>query len=116
MSWLSPRTVRGWFVLIVMGALLLSQLVSLALMVSQQTILRSSLHEIEALGRTESIVNLARNADEKMLRNIEITASSPSFIVSFDKEPSIRPQDSNTSLAASLARATAFPEEAVRVA
>ncbi len=116
MSWLSPRTVRGWFVLIVMGALLLSQLVSLALMVSQQTILRSSLHEIEALGRTESIVNLARNADEKMLRNIEITASSPSFIVSFDKEPSIRPQDSNTSLAASLARTTAFPEEAVRVA
>ena len=116
MSWLSPRTVRGWFVLIVMGALLLSQLVSLALMVSQQTILRSSLHEVEALGRTESIVNLARNADKKMLRNIEITASSPSFIVSFDREPSIRPQDSNQSLAASLARTTGSPADAVRVA
>lgn len=116
MSWLSPRTVRGWFVLIVMGALLLSQLVSLALMVSQQTILRSSLHEAEALGRAQSIVNLARNADEKMLRNIEITASSPSFIVSFDRTPSIRPQDSNSALASSLARATDSPEDAVRVA
>ncbi len=116
MSWLSPRTLRGWFVLIVMGALLLSQLVSLALMVSQQTILRTSLHEVEALGRTESIVNLARNADEKMLRNIQITASSPSFIVSFDKAPSIEPGDSNRSLAASLARSTGSPEDAVRVA
>ena len=100
MNWLSPRTLRGWFVLIVMGALLLSQLVSLALMVSQQTILRTSLHEVEALGRTESIVNLARNADEKMLRNIQITASSPSVIVSFDKAPSIEPGDSNRALGA----------------
>lgn len=116
MSWLSPRTLRGWFVLIVMGALLLSQLVSLALMLSQQTILRSSLHEVEALGRAESIVNLARNADDRMLRNIEITASSPTFIVSFGKAATIRPEDSNRSLAASLARSTGSPADAVRVA
>lgn len=116
MTWLSSRTLRGWFVLIVMGALLLSQLISLTLMVSQQTILRTSLHEVEALGRAESIVKLARNADEKTLRNIEITASSPTFIVSFDKIPSIAPGDSNRSLAASLARSTGSPEDAVRVA
>ena len=56
MNLFSPRTVRGWFVLIVMGALLLSQLVSLALMVSQQTILRSSLHHSPAPSGPRAVI------------------------------------------------------------
>ena len=71
MSWLSPRTVRGWFVLIVLGALIVSQLASLALLASQQTILRSALHEAEAFRRTAGIVTLAKNADEQTRQTIE---------------------------------------------
>ncbi len=63
MSWFSPRTVRGWFVLIVLGALIVSQLASVALLASQQTFLRSALHEAEAFRRTAGIVMLAKEAD-----------------------------------------------------
>ena len=65
MSWLSPRTVRGWFVLIVLGALMLSQIVSLGLLASQQTFLRSALHEAEALSLTFT-PSLIRNVIDLM--------------------------------------------------
>ncbi|MEQ1756275.1 MAG: ATP-binding protein [Micropepsaceae bacterium] len=116
MSWLSPRTVRGWFVLIVLGALLLSQLVSLGLLASQQTILRSALHEAEALNRAERLVFLARNANPKTLDDIQVTASSSSFIVSFDQEPIVPPGKNNEALAGALASRTSSPPDKVRVA
>lgn len=115
-SWLSPRTVRGWFVLIVLGALLLSQLVSLGLLASQQTILSSALHEAEALNRAERLVFLARNANPKTLDDIQVTASSSSFIVSFDKEPIVPQDKNNEDLANSLASRTASAPDKVRVA
>jgi signal transduction histidine kinase len=116
MSWLSPRTVRGWFVLIVLGALIVSQLASLALLASQQTILRSALHEAEAFRRTAGIVNLAKDADEKTRQSIEQTASGPSFLVRFASEPLVEAEKRNVRLSKSLARATRTDTDAVRVA
>jgi signal transduction histidine kinase len=116
MSWLSPRTVRGWFVLIVLGALIVSQLASLALLASQQTILRSALHEAEAFRRTAGIVNLAKDADEKTRQSIEQTASGPSFLVRFASEPLVEAEKRNVRLSKSLARATRTDSDAVRVA
>lgn len=116
MSWLSPRTVRGWFVLIVLGALLLSQVISLGLLASQQTILQSAIQEAEALNRTEGLVNLAKGASQKTLDNIQLTASSPSFIVSFDAKPSVEPAKSNVSLAEDLADRIATTPDKVRIA
>jgi signal transduction histidine kinase len=116
MSWFSPRTVRGWFVLIVLGALIVSQLASLALLATQQTILRSALHEAEAFRRTAGIVNLAKNADEKTRQSIEATASGPSFLVRFGSEPLVTADARNVRLSKSLARATRTDTDAVRVA
>jgi signal transduction histidine kinase len=116
MSWLSPRTVRGWFVLIVLGALLLSQIVSLGLLASQQTILRSTLHEAEALSRTAGIMSLAKNAGEQTRHSIEDTASSPTFLVQFDSEPLVKVADRNASLSAALAGRTGVSPDRVRVA
>lgn len=115
MNWLSPRTVRGWFVLIVLGALLVSQLISAALLASQQTILQSAIQEAEALNRTEGLVALSRGANRKTLENIQITASSPSFIVSFDDHPSVTPAKSDRALAADLAERIATTADKVRV-
>lgn len=116
MSWLSPRTVRGGFVLIVLGALLLSQIVSLGLLASQQTFLTSALHEAEALRRTAGIVALAKEADEATREKIQLTASSPSFLVSFDGEPVVELEQRNAALSAQLARRIAHDPEQVRVA
>jgi signal transduction histidine kinase len=115
MSWLSPRTVRGWFVVIVLGALFLSQLASFALLASQQTILRSALHEAEAFRRTEGIVSLARNAAPETLRTIEDTASGPSFLVRFDNEPFVETKQRNKHLSAALAGNIGVRASAVRV-
>ena len=76
MNWFSPRTVRGWFVLIVLGALALSQLASFALLAGQQTVLRSALHEAEAFRRTAGIVALAKGASRETLTSIEETATA----------------------------------------
>ena len=116
MNWLQPSTVRGWFVLIVLGALLLSQLISLALLVSQQSILRSAMHEAEALIRTEGLYSLAKNADEKTLKDIQLTATSPTFIVSFDNHPVIAAGKNNAALARSLAERIAVGSNQVRIA
>ncbi len=116
MSWLSPRTVRGWFVLIVLGALLLSQIVSLGLLASQQTFLRSALHEAEALSRTAGIVSLAKGVDEKTRETIQLTASSPTFLVQFDREPLVASKDRNPALSAALAVRLEAKSEKVRVA
>ena len=89
MSWLSPRTVRGWFALIVLGALALSQLASFALLAGQQTILRSALHEAEAFRRTAGIIALAKDAAPETLKSIEDTASGPSFLVHFSDAPAV---------------------------
>jgi signal transduction histidine kinase len=116
MSWLSPRTVRGWFVLIVLGALIVSQLASLALLASQQTFLRSALHEAEAFRRTAGIVRLAKDADEKTRQTLEETASGPSFLVRFGSEPLVAASDRNVRLSKALARNTGSDADAVRVA
>lgn len=116
MSWLSPRTVRGWFVLIVLGALLLSQIVSLGLLASQQTFLRSALHEAEALSRTAGIVSLSKGSDEKTRETIQVTASSPTFLVQFDQEPLVPPEDRDPALSAALAVRLKTKPERVRVA
>lgn len=116
MTWLSPRTVRGWFVLIVLGALLLSQIISLGLLASQQTFLQSALHEAEAISRTAGIVSLAKNADEKTRSTIQVTASSPTFIVSFDGEPIVAEGKNNASLSQALAERIASKPQQVRVA
>lgn len=116
MSWLSPRTVRGWFVLIVLGALLLSQAVSLALLASQQTFLRSALHEAEALSRTAGIVSLARYANASTRNTIQVTASSPTFFVSFDDLPLVEGAGTNKSLGAALAGRIGTSADKVRVA
>lgn len=116
MSWLSPRTVRGWFVLIVLGALIVSQLASLALLASQQTFLRSALHEAEVFRRTAGIISLARDADAKTRQTIEETASGPSFLVRFGSEPLVASNERNARLSNALARSTRTEPEAVRVA
>ena len=116
MSWLSPRTVRGWFVLIVLGPLIVSQLASLALLASQQTFLRSALHEAEAFRRTAGIVQLAKDANETTRRTIEETASGPSFLVRFGREPLVAADERNVSLSAALARSAGTEGESVRVA
>ncbi len=115
MSWLSPRTVRGWFVLIVLGALLVSQLASLALLASQQTILRSALHEAEAFRRTAGIVSLAKDASAETRKTIEETASGPSFLVHFDRLPIVDDNRRNAALSAALASNVGAEAEAVRV-
>jgi signal transduction histidine kinase len=116
MSWLSPRTVRGWFVLIVLGALAVSQLASLALLASQQTFLRSALHEAEAFRRTAGIVSLAKNAGERTRQTIQETASGPSFLVSFARTPLVDEDQRNAHLSAALARSARVKAAAVRVA
>lgn len=116
MSWLSPRTVRGWFVLIVLGALALSQLASFALLAGQQTILRSALHEAEAFRRTAGIVALAKGAKAETLRSIEETASGPSFLVAFSDKPIVGETARNEGLSAALARDMGSEPSAVRVA
>ncbi len=116
MSWFSPRTVRGWFVLIVLGALIVSQLASVALLASQQTFLRSALHEAEAFRRTAGIVTLAKDADEKTRQTIEDTASGPSFLVRFGSEPLVAEGQRNARLSRALARGTDTEPEDVRVA
>jgi signal transduction histidine kinase len=116
MSWVSPRTVRGWFVLIVLGALAVSQLASFALLMGQQTYLRSVLHEGEAFRRTAGIIALARGATPEMRKSIEQTASGPSFRVSFDDAPAVAEKDRNKSLSAALARGSGSEPDAVRVA
>jgi signal transduction histidine kinase len=116
MSWLSPRTVRGWFVLIVLGALIVSQVASLAVLASQQTFLRSALHEAEAFRRTAGIVSLARNADEATRETIEETASGPSFLVRFGREPLVETEQRNTRLSDAFARRMQTDQDAVRVA
>jgi signal transduction histidine kinase len=116
MSWLSPRTVRGWFVLIVLGALALSQLASFALLAGQQTILRSALHEAEAFRRTAGIVALAKGAKAETLRSIEETASGPSFLVAFSDKPVVGETARNEGLSAALARDMGSEPSAVRVA
>ena len=116
MSWLSPRTVRGWFVLIVLGALALSQLASFALLAGQQTILRSALHEAEAFRRTAGIIALARDASAETRRSIEQTASGPSFSVQFAAEPLVSPDKRNAGLSAAFAQRTNQDPESVRVA
>lgn len=115
MSWLSPRTVRGWFVLIVLGALFLSQLASLALLASQQTFLRSALHEAEAFRRTAGLVSLAREANAETRRTIEETASGPSFLVRFAGEPLVEDAKRNVGLSRALARSVGSEPDDVRV-
>ena len=115
MSWLSPRTVRGWFVLIVLGALFLSQLASLALLASQQTFLRSALHEAEAFRRTAGIVSLAREANEATRQTIEETASGPSFVVQFAGAPLVEATHRNAALSAALAANVGSRAKDVRV-
>ena len=115
MSWWSPRTVRGWFVLIVLGALLVSQLASLALLASQQTFLRSALHEAEAFRRTAGIVSLARTASAETRKTIEETASGPSFLVSFDRAPFVEDKQRNAELSEALAATVGSVPQAVRV-
>ncbi|MFM9865547.1 MAG: sensor histidine kinase [Micropepsaceae bacterium] len=116
MSWLSPRTVRGWFVLIVLGALALSQLASFALLAGQQTILRSALHEAEAFRRTAGIVALAKGAKAETLKSIEDTASGPSFLVAFAGKPAVPEKSRNSALSEALARGIGSEPAAVRVA
>jgi signal transduction histidine kinase len=116
MSWFSPRTVRGGFVLIVLGAVLLSQIVSLGLLVSQETFLASALHEAEAMRRTAGIVSLAQGADAATRESIEITASSPSFQVSFDPAPFVDESQRNEVLSSQLALRIATDPRQVRVA
>jgi signal transduction histidine kinase len=116
MSWLSPRTVRGWFVLIVLGALALSQLASFALLAGQQTILRSALHEAEAFRRTAGIIALAKGASPETLKSIEETASGPSFFVQFSEKPAVSAKSRNDSLSVAFARSTGSAPKAVRVA
>ncbi|MEQ1866244.1 MAG: ATP-binding protein [Micropepsaceae bacterium] len=116
MSWLSPRTVRGGFVLIVLSALLLSQVVSLALLASQQTFLTSALHEAEALRRAAGIVSLAKDADDATRSTIQLTSSSPSFLVSFDRDPGVEQKQRNAALSAKMARRVDMEPDQVRVA
>jgi signal transduction histidine kinase len=116
MSWLSPRTVRGWFVLIVLGALAVSQLASFALLEGQKTVLRSALHEAEAFRRTAGIVALAKGASRETLKSIEQTASGPSFLVRFGDKPSVSESARNDSLSAAFAHSTGSEPKAVRVA
>ena len=115
MSWWSPRTVRGWFVLIVLGALLISQLASWALLASQQTFLRSALHEAEAFRRTAGIVSLAKDANAETRKTIEETASGPSFLVSFDRAPFVEDKQRNVDLSEALAASVGSEPQAVRV-
>lgn len=115
MSWLSPPTVRGWFVLIVLGALFLSQLASFALLASQQTFLRSALHEAEAFRRTAGIVSLAREANAETRRTLEETASGPSFVVRFASEPLVENAKRNVGLSRALARNVGSRPNDVRV-
>ncbi|NOT39740.1 MAG: HAMP domain-containing protein [Alphaproteobacteria bacterium] len=116
MSWFSPRTVRGWFVLIVLGALALSQLASFALMAGQQTILRSALHEAEVFRRTAGIIALARGAKPETLKSIEDTASGPSFLVSFSGKAAVPGKARNGALSEAFARSTGTQPGSVRVA
>jgi signal transduction histidine kinase len=116
MSWLSPRTVRGWFVLIVLGALAVSQLASFALLAGQQTILRSALHEAEAFRRTAGIIALAKGAKGETLKSIEDTASGPSFLVAFADKAAVPEKARNKALSEAFARGTGAKPGAVRVA
>jgi signal transduction histidine kinase len=116
MNWFSPRTVRGWFVLIVLGALVLSQAASIALLAGQQTYLQSALHEAEAFRRTIGLVSLAKGADEETRRKIEATASSASFFVKFSTDPLVDKARRNASLSRALAHGTKSDPAAVRVA
>jgi signal transduction histidine kinase len=116
MSWFSPRTVRGWFVLIVLGALALSQLASFALLAGQQTILKSALHEAEAFRRTAGIVALARGASAETRKSIEQMASGPSFLVDFADAPIVGEKENNEALSVSFAESTGSKPDAVRVA
>ena len=116
MSWLSPRTVRGWFVLIVLGALAVSQIASFALLMGQQTFLRSALHEAEAFRRTAGIIALAKDATAETRRSIEQTASGPSFLVHFDDTPLVAEAKRNDALSEALAVGTGSEPSSVRVA
>jgi signal transduction histidine kinase len=115
-SWFSPRTVRGWLVLIVLGALAVSQVASVALLAGQQTYLRSALHEAEAFRRTISLVSLAKEADEETRRKIETTASSLSFRVRFSDEPLVTKERRSASLSEALAIGTQTEPDSVSVA
>lgn len=115
MSWLSRRTLRGWFIMIVLGALLAGQAASLGLLWAQEDLLRSALHEAEAFRRTQGLVALARPADAATRKTIQTTASGPYFHVSFDEKPYIAAGKGDPELARALGAITGLPADAIHV-
>lgn len=102
MSWLSPTTLRGWLVIIVLAALAVSQAISYAVLTSQQTILRMTLHEAEAFRRTAGVVKLAHNASLAQLSTIATIASGPAFQVRFSTLPAVDAEIADEDLSRAL--------------
>jgi signal transduction histidine kinase len=115
-SWLSPRTLRGWLVIIVLAALAISQAISYAVLTSQQTILRMALHEAEAFRRTAGVVKLAHKASLTELSNIATIASGPAFQVSFSTLPAVDAEIADEELSRSLVDELGGEVKAARVA
>lgn len=115
MSWLSPRTLRGWLLLIMLGAIVASQLVLLTLLFVQQSSLRLSFVEGEAFRRAVGIVQLAKTAKPEQRFAIAAIASSPTFAVEFAPAPRIEAKDANPELSQLLARQLRLEPDAIRV-
>jgi signal transduction histidine kinase len=115
-SWLSPRTLRGWLVIIVLSALAISQVISFAVLTSQQTILRMALHEAEAFRRTAGVVKLAHNAPLAQLNTIATIASGPAFQVRFSTMPSVDAEIADEDLSQSLVDELGGDVKSARVA
>ena len=116
MSWLSPWTLRGWLVIIVLAALAISQVISFAVLTSQQTILRMALHEAEAFRRTAGVVKLAHNASIAQLNTIATIASGPAFQVRFSTLPSVDSEIADEDLSQSLVDELGGDVKSARVA
>lgn len=116
MSWLSPRTLRGWLVIIVLAALAISQAISFAVLTSQQTILRMTLHEAEAFRRTAGVVKLAHDASLAQLNTIATIASGPAFQVRFSSLPAVDADIADEDLSQSLVDELGGEVKSARVA
>ncbi|MBI1212005.1 MAG: HAMP domain-containing protein [Alphaproteobacteria bacterium] len=116
MSWLSPSTLRGWLVIIVLAALAISQAISYAVLTSQQTILRMTLHEAEAFRRTAGIVKLAHNASLTKLATIATIASGPAYQVRLSTLPAVDAEMADGDLSRALADTLGSDVKTARVA
>jgi len=87
MKRLLPNTLQGQFVLIMLAALLLSQLASFLLIESRWRYLEFDLFEPDVFARTAELAIIANRTEKDKRQEIGILASGPFFFVQFTDKP-----------------------------